>query len=361
MGEKRQYPVARLSQEAVERALDERNVSWDLLLAISQVTGLRDHDNDAARTFAEKAFIPAREIFIENQGGEVALFPPLGGIHLDGKGEFQWVFQTAELSFDWTEARPLTYEIEVMSEEAREWWPDEPPVEKQAILARVSRFFRKIAGSAGAPQVRRSHSQRAFGLAAWLMGSIKEENDRHLTDSESDSESLPQPSAKFKADLANYRNELAAAQSRLSEAIQRKVQSRYWQGAIIGICVVALISMLIGLVFWWRGTDAAYGVALPAGGLGALVSLLQRMSSGKLVLDINASRDLLELFGAVRPLIGAVFGMAVTALLIGGLVPVIQIPENQELAFFAGVGFLAGFNERWAQDMLKKSSDQVSR
>ena len=92
---------------------------------------------------------------------------------------------------------------------------------------------------------------------------------------------------------------------------------------------------------------------------GAMVSVLQRMSSGKLVLDVDAGRDLIEAFGAVRPFIGAIFGIALMALLLGGLIPAIDIPDGQELAFFAGLGFLAGFNERWAQDMLKSGSEQL--
>lgn len=126
-----------------------------------------------------------------------------------------------------------------------------------------------------------------------------------------------------------------------------------------GVLRLAIFTLVVGIVFWNLGVEAFYGVALPAGGLGAMVSVLKRMSAGKLVLNTDAGRDLTEGFGMVRPFIGAIFGMAITALFLGGIVPAIQIPAGQKLAFFAGVGFLAGFNERWAQDMLKSSADQL--
>jgi hypothetical protein len=189
------------------------------------------------------------------------------------------------------------------------------------------------------------------------MQSIQQESFRHADEA---SDPLPAPGPTFTTELDNYRAELDLVHQQFQDDIQRRVQSRYWQGAIVGMILVAAISTVVGMIFWWKGTSAAYGVAIPAGGLGALVSLLQRMSSGRLVLDVSASRDLLELFGAVRPLIGAVFGLAITALFAGGLIPAVQIPEGRELAFYAAVGFLAGFNERWAQDMLKSSSDRVA-
>jgi hypothetical protein len=59
--------------------------------------------------------------------------------------------------------------------------------------------------------------------------------------------------------------------------------------------------------------------------------------------------------GAVRPFVGAAFGMALTALVLGGVLSFVEVPRS-ELAFFAALGFLAGFNERFAQDMLAASS-----
>lgn len=266
-----------------------------------------------------------------------------------------------EIRFDWSEVWPLAYQIELLAEEAREWWPDaeaaDTTVNKPGMLQRTVDFLKRSFVRVERPaEARKPHSSRALGLAAWILGAMVQENKRHLSET---GDTLPDPTPEFRRDISLYRSELVAAQRRFRDAAQRTAQSRYWQGAIIGTVGVAVICLIGGGVFWLLGANAAYGIALPAGSLGAIVSVLQRMSSGKLVLDIDASRDMLEVFGAVRPLIGAVFGLAVTALLIGGLIPAVQVPAGQELAFFAGIGFLAGFNERWAQDILKSTSDQV--
>jgi|SRR5215218_6530436 len=357
MSEQQHRSIPEVRPGRIQQAIQDRSINWELLLEISLLASLEGENQAQARAIGERHLLEAREIFKESCHGDVELFAPIGGIWIDGDGHIVLSFHKNNIRFDWSEAWALAFPIEQLAEEAREWWPsDDQEVDSGAWLARISRFFRKMIGSAGAAAARQPHSARAFGLATWVLGAIQQENLRHVRGG---TDSLPPPEPAFKADLANCRREVASSQRRFKEAIHRSAQSRYWQGAVAGVCLLALISIVIGLIFWWRGADAAFGVALPAGGLGAMVSLLQRMSSGKLLLDVDASRDLLEVFGMVRPLIGAVFGLAVMVLLLGGLVPAVTIPENQELAFFAGVGFLAGFNERWAQDMLKSSAGQV--
>jgi hypothetical protein len=99
-------------------------------------------------------------------------------------------------------------------------------------------------------------------------------------------------------------------------------------------------------------------VALPAGGIGALMSVLQRMTSGRMRLDVHAGRGMLTFYGAVRPFVGGIFGMAVFVLIAGGLVSAIEV-TGAPLPFYAGVGFLTGFSERLAQDMLAGASTQL--
>ncbi len=104
----------------------------------------------------------------------------------------------------------------------------------------------------------------------------------------------------------------------------------------------------------WAGIKARYGVGVPAGGLGATVSVLTRMTSQRMRLNYETQPRLLSAYGALRPAIGAVFGMVVFALIAGGLVPALAVPTDQGtlVSFYAVFGFLAGFNERFAQDML---------
>jgi len=119
---------------------------------------------------------------------------------------------------------------------------------------------------------------------------------------------------------------------------------------------------VLGAVFAWLDIKALYGIAVLAGGLGAIVSVLQRMTTGRLNLNHETAPNLLTAYGAVRPLVGAVLGMAVFAAIYGGLVPVLDVPQDngEKLAFFAALAFLGGFNERFAQDMLARSSRDLT-
>jgi hypothetical protein len=100
---------------------------------------------------------------------------------------------------------------------------------------------------------------------------------------------------------------------------------------------------------------------LIAGALGSVVSVLVRMTRGRLQLDYEAGKSVLRLLGAVRPFVGAVFASALILLVEGGLLP-LKIPDEstQRTAFALGLAFLAGFSERWAQDMLAVSRDTLS-
>lgn len=291
--------------------------------------------------------------------GDVRAMPPVGIVFISAEGQITTtLFSSFDGGFDWSRALPLINELEMLAEEAREWWPrpDESTQQNRQpplIERLVQRVLSPVARAQRVDVERRPHSNSAFSLLTWVLKAIIEESERHDGDTD-----VP-PSSIFEAKLAQVKHEIALARTRLAQAMQRSAQTRYWYGALLGFVSLALICAVLAVVFAATGTRAFYGVAVPAGGVGAMVSLLQRMSTGRLKLDTSASRDLLELFGGVRPLIGAVFGIVVAAAIQGGLLPAIHIPNGQQLAFFAVIGFLAGFNERWAQDMLKASGDSL--
>ncbi len=160
--------------------------------------------------------------------------------------------------------------------------------------------------------------------------------------------------------MAVIEDELERAEALLDTAGQRQAQLSYTRGMLVGALALGCSCLLIGAAFYATSTAAADGVALLAGGLGALVSVLQRMTSGTLRLDAHAGTGMLFRFGALRPVIGAILGMAVFALLAGGLLPAISTAPNEELAFYGAIGFLAGFNERFAQDMIANSGSRLA-
>ena len=92
---------------------------------------------------------------------------------------------------------------------------------------------------------------------------------------------------------------------------------------------------------WCRGRSI---IALPCS---------RTLTFGRLVLDIDAQPSQLVRLGAFRPIIGSLFGTAITVLVAGDLLPIAGPQElPRQLYFYAGLTFIAGFSERWAQDML---------
>jgi hypothetical protein len=159
--------------------------------------------------------------------------------------------------------------------------------------------------------------------------------------------------------LEVLRPEVERAETLLRIAAQRTAQVNYGRGMLLGVAGLFVLCALLAGAFYLGDVPAEYGVALPAGALGAIVSVLQRMTSGSLRLDFNAGTTMLTTFGAVRPIVGAIFGMAIFALLKGGVS--IEVTTDAPLAFYAAVGFLGGLNERFAQDMLVGSAKELTR
>jgi len=97
-------------------------------------------------------------------------------------------------------------------------------------------------------------------------------------------------------------------------------------------------------------------VCFACGAVGAIVSVMTRISRGLKVIDSQQGHLVTLLAGAFRPLIGAIFGLALYVFVQGELIP-IATPEGgqTEILFFAGLAFLSGFNERWAQDTIVQS------
>jgi len=152
----------------------------------------------------------------------------------------------------------------------------------------------------------------------------------------------------------------AAALERERVAID-KVESYYCQAAngqaqlvyFGGIATVFLV--IAGIATAWLTISwAAPVAALVAGAAGAVVSVMQRINSGKFELEYDVGGPYAFFLGGLRPLIGA-FAMAITFAFDGGLLhlPVAagESTHDRRLALLV-LAFLAGFSERWAQDTL---------
>jgi hypothetical protein len=164
-----------------------------------------------------------------------------------------------------------------------------------------------------------------------------------------------------------------ALADRLREAEQfmlrcaaRRAQSHYLRGVLLGgaaiAAVLGLVTALVlagGELSRFRGTLLL--VAL-AGAAGAAISVPMRMTSGSFrmnlpTLNAEMKGTDLHLVGALRPLMGLVLALASYAVVLGGLVPMDKDPSDpvKQTALYVTLGFLAGFTERFAQDMFVRS------
>jgi hypothetical protein len=94
-----------------------------------------------------------------------------------------------------------------------------------------------------------------------------------------------------------------------------------------------------------------------AGALGAFVSVASRLTRGAPFVAYKQGPLRLAAFGALRPIVGSVLGAAACAFVAAGLASAIKVsPSNGKQALaYSVIAFLAGFSERFAQDVLLKT------
>jgi hypothetical protein len=166
---------------------------------------------------------------------------------------------------------------------------------------------------------------------------------------------------------------LADAHAYYRRAARRQAQLVFVGGMLLG--VVALMAIVLAIlailhvaadVRWiphtTRGGSLASDVSLStlylcaiAGALGAVVSTASRIDENTFAVDYELGRFTIAALGAIRPLLGAVFGTALYAALVSGLLDLFAVPKDdvtQQLYFFLVVAFVAGFSERWAKGVL---------
>lgn len=167
---------------------------------------------------------------------------------------------------------------------------------------------------------------------------------------------------------------IADAHRRLDEAgRQFEASSRwgsnfaYFKGLLVGLAVLGavVLTAVLGVVVVaaksdWEPTSTVqtFLAVTSAGGTGAVVSVMTRMSSDDFYLDPLAEHRAVRMLGAFRPLIGAVFGAATFLVVAGGLLDIvpdsIEASPTMRLLYFSALGFVAGFNERFATGVLSK-------
>jgi hypothetical protein len=147
------------------------------------------------------------------------------------------------------------------------------------------------------------------------------------------------------------------------EKYYRKAAARSGQIVYIGGVLLGMVPMvLLALLAWLlianaKDFNSPAGIGLlcfSAGGVGALVSVMSRMSTGRVRLDWEFGKDTLRTLGALRPFVGAVFGLMTFLALKSGVVKLMS--GDGSSYYYIVFAFIAGFSERFAQDMLLGSS-----
>ena len=165
--------------------------------------------------------------------------------------------------------------------------------------------------------------------------------------------------------LGELRKELDDASRFYIRSTQRPAQLNYFLGMNLGVLLV--VGLMLAVVWSFSELESNFDVgpllgSLGSGAVGAWISVTSRMASWSLSLDHQAGNKHLRILGLFRPVVGAVFATAIYFLISSEVLPItVDTSGRQELFFFIAVGFLAGFQERWAQDMLSVGQDRLKK
>lgn len=155
----------------------------------------------------------------------------------------------------------------------------------------------------------------------------------------------------FEADLRR----IGEYADRASEKITRL---RYFWGMLLGLLIVTIGVAVAEVTTGSIATVDRATAAVAAGALGAVISVMHRMSVGRIGLDTDLDRATIVRLGALRPFIGAVFGALVYFLFAAEIVVVLPTGATSSTSVYtyAVIGFLAGFAERWVRVLLEPST-----
>ena len=160
-------------------------------------------------------------------------------------------------------------------------------------------------------------------------------------------------------------SESGRAERNLWDQVSRKAMLQYFYGMLLGLLVLMVLVPLLYFAppLFPSSSDSTVNDlvqwAAVGGAFGAFISVLQRITSGK----FSLSRDtvtlghrrrfsVLHVLGALRPVVGAVLGIVFFAFQGAGLIPFDIREDVDQTVYFTAMGFLVGFSERFARDMV---------
>jgi hypothetical protein len=159
-----------------------------------------------------------------------------------------------------------------------------------------------------------------------------------------------------RAAVAAEKRGLAEVADDYRQAANGDAQLIYFGGMAVGVALLALLYVGGGAgVLSGEGVqDSTIIGCLVAGAVGAVVSVIARVNSGSFDLDADVARGYTLFLGALRPVIGSIFGVLTYFAVTSGFVELFKVPPDglKQFYFLCVIAFGAGFSERWAQDTL---------
>lgn len=164
--------------------------------------------------------------------------------------------------------------------------------------------------------------------------------------------------------LPKIAEDLRLVKTEIGRALLVQARRQYLTGTLFGALAlgggVVLIKFLVATFSHVHIDTRGLGTVV-AGGIGAVLSVMTRLTGNNLSVDPAAGRRLVLLAGGFRPLIGGIFAFAIYVFVEGGLLPVkVTVVGLQATYFFLGIAFLAGFSERFAQDAVTRAGGMIS-
>jgi len=161
-------------------------------------------------------------------------------------------------------------------------------------------------------------------------------------------------------DIEEQGKELDRIAENYEQAASREAQIVYLGGMLGGVLALCAITVPVGILLAASEVPVnltTFFGCLIAGALGALVSVVTRMSADKFHVRHEVGRSYVQRVAAFRPFIGGVFGLLVYFALQGGLIRQLDVPEDprDRFAFFLVLAFAAGFSERLVKEVLRST------
>lgn len=209
-----------------------------------------------------------------------------------------------------------------------------------------------------------------FGAVVSLLGVTEQAKQLGPEDTgaESHQEHTQLVAERIEQAIESFRADLQKAEAYYRKAAARTTQIFYFWGMAVGVLVIAVLTTLIAVLVE-RLLDAtglspegeAFALmitAVSAGGLGATVSAMWRISSGSFRADFEAGSTHARIIGSFRPFIGAIFGLGLYVALQAGFLPTLQ-DQASDVYLAALIAFLGGFSERLAPDVFAKADNRL--